>query len=106
MTIEYGRLRSLTARQLTAALTTDGFALRRQRGSHRRYAHPDGRRVTLSFHHASDTFRSFVGSVSSETNRTTNPRTPPGTTRTRQLSSDVENTRAALLECGRNRGHH
>ena len=57
MTIEYARLRSLTARQLIAALTVDGFTLRRQRGSHRRYAHPDGRRVTLSFHHASDTFR-------------------------------------------------
>ena len=36
------------------ALRADGFELRRQRGSHRRYVHPDGRRVTLSFHHASD----------------------------------------------------
>ena len=57
MTIEYAKLRSLTARRLIAALTAAGFTLKRQRGSHRRYAHPDGRRVTLSFHHASDTFR-------------------------------------------------
>jgi predicted RNA binding protein YcfA (HicA-like mRNA interferase family) len=34
----------------------DGFFLARQRGSHRRYRHTDGRRVTLTFHHASDTF--------------------------------------------------
>ena len=57
MTIEYARLRSLTARQLVAALQADGFDLQRQKGSHRHYRHPDGRRVTLSFHHSSDTFR-------------------------------------------------
>ncbi|MBI4333269.1 MAG: type II toxin-antitoxin system HicA family toxin [Chloroflexi bacterium] len=28
----------------------DGFNLRPQRGSHRRYRHQDGRRVTVSFH--------------------------------------------------------
>ena len=56
MTIDYSRLRSVTARKLAAALRTDGFLLRRQRGSHRRYGHADGRRVTLSFHHPSDTF--------------------------------------------------
>ena len=57
MTIEYSRLHSLTARQLIAALQRDGFALVRQKGSHRHYRHQDGRRVTISFHHASDTFR-------------------------------------------------
>ena len=56
MNVDYSRLRSLTARQIHAGLLADGFALARQRGSHRRYRHPDGRRVTLSFHHASDTF--------------------------------------------------
>jgi predicted RNA binding protein YcfA (HicA-like mRNA interferase family) len=54
---DYGRLRSLTARRLIAALTADGFNLHRQKGSHRHYKHADGRRVTVSFHHASDTFR-------------------------------------------------
>ena len=57
MSIEYERFRSLTARQLIAALERDGFELARQKGSHRHFRHADGRRVTLSFHHASDTFR-------------------------------------------------
>ncbi|MBI2819818.1 MAG: type II toxin-antitoxin system HicA family toxin, partial [Acidobacteria bacterium] len=38
--------RSLTARQLVAALQADGFVLRRQAGSHRYYRHDDGRGVT------------------------------------------------------------
>jgi predicted RNA binding protein YcfA (HicA-like mRNA interferase family) len=57
MTVDYSRLRSITARQLVSALQADGFSLQRQKGSHRHYRHPDGRRVTLSFHHSSDTFR-------------------------------------------------
>jgi predicted RNA binding protein YcfA (HicA-like mRNA interferase family) len=56
MTIEYAKLRSITARQLASALSADGFALHRQKGSHRHYRHSDGRRVTLSFHHSGDTF--------------------------------------------------
>jgi predicted RNA binding protein YcfA (HicA-like mRNA interferase family) len=55
--IGWSRLRSLTARELIAALIRDGFWLRRQSGSHRRYQHADGRRVTVSFHHQGDTFR-------------------------------------------------
>lgn len=54
--MDYSRLRSLTARELHRALLADGFQVRRQRGSHRYYAHGDGRRATLSFHHSSDTF--------------------------------------------------
>ena len=53
---DYSRLRSLTGRRLRAALLADGFQLVRQKGSHRLYRHPDSRRVTLSFHHSSDTF--------------------------------------------------
>jgi predicted RNA binding protein YcfA (HicA-like mRNA interferase family) len=56
MSIDYSRLRGLTARELAAGLISDGFSITRQRGSHRRYRHADGRCVTLSFHHASDTF--------------------------------------------------
>ena len=56
MTVDYSRLRSTTARQFAAALHNDGFQLQRQKGSHRHYRHPDGRRVTLTFHHSSDTF--------------------------------------------------
>ena len=37
MPIYYGRLRSLTARELIAALIRDGFTLARQSGSHHHY---------------------------------------------------------------------
>lgn len=57
MSIDFSRLRSLTVRRIQQALMADGFVLTRQRGSHRRFSHTDGRRVTLTFHHASDTFR-------------------------------------------------
>jgi len=56
MGIDYGRLRSLTARELISALRRDGFILDRQSGSHQHYRHPDGRRVTVSFHRPGDTF--------------------------------------------------
>ena len=55
--IAWSRLRSLTARELISALIRDGFSLRSQEGSHQRYRHSDGRRVTVSFHRPSDTFR-------------------------------------------------
>lgn len=56
MGINYRRLRSLPARDLVSALMRDGFALDRQAGSHQHYRHPDGRRVTVTFHAPSDTF--------------------------------------------------
>ena len=56
MSIEWRRLRNLTAREIGNALLRDGFVLHNQRGSHQRYRHSDGRRVTLTLHHASDTF--------------------------------------------------
>jgi len=55
--VDFSRLRSVTARRLIAAVEKDGFTLARQSGSHRHYKHLDGRRVTISFHHSSDTFR-------------------------------------------------
>jgi predicted RNA binding protein YcfA (HicA-like mRNA interferase family) len=54
--IDWSRLRSLTARELISALHRDGFVLRSQSGSHQRYQHPDGRRVTLTFHSPGSTF--------------------------------------------------
>lgn len=54
--IEWRQLRNLTAREIINALRRDGFALFNQSGAHQRYRHPDGRRVTLTFHHAGDTF--------------------------------------------------
>jgi len=55
--IDYSKLRSLTARGLIKALERDGFYRKRQRGSHHRYAHADGRKVTVTFHHPGQTFR-------------------------------------------------
>ena len=56
MAINYARLRSLTARELISALARDGFVLDRQTGAHQLYLHPDGRRVTVSFHRPGETF--------------------------------------------------
>ncbi len=54
--IDYSKLRSLTARILIAALLKDGFYLERKSGSHRQYHHPDKKRVTVSYHRSGDTF--------------------------------------------------
>jgi predicted RNA binding protein YcfA (HicA-like mRNA interferase family) len=54
--IEWRRLRNLTAREISAALLRDGFVLHNQHGSHQRYRHNDGRRVTVTFHRPGDTF--------------------------------------------------
>jgi len=56
MGIDYRRIRSLTAREVIAALTRDGFYFIRQKGSHQRYGHADGRRVTVAPHGGGDTF--------------------------------------------------
>jgi len=56
MQIDYSKLRSLTAREIISALSRDGFYHRSQKGSHQRYYHPDGRKVTVSFHNSGDTF--------------------------------------------------
>jgi predicted RNA binding protein YcfA (HicA-like mRNA interferase family) len=56
MAIDYRGLGSLTARELIAALTRDGFYFVRQAGSHQRYRHADGRRVTVAPHAGGDTF--------------------------------------------------
>lgn len=54
--MDWSRLRSLTARELISALIRDGFFLRSQEGSHQRYRHSDGRRVTVSYHRPGNTF--------------------------------------------------
>ncbi len=54
--IEWRALRNLTAREIVSALIRDGFVLHNQRGSHQRYRHADGRRVTVTFHRPGDTF--------------------------------------------------
>jgi predicted RNA binding protein YcfA (HicA-like mRNA interferase family) len=56
MAVDYGRLKSLSARRIVSALIRDGFVLDRQIGGHRHYLHPDGRRVTVTFHHPGQSF--------------------------------------------------
>ena len=56
MAVDYAALRWLTARELIAALKRDGFSFVRQRGSHQRYRHADGRTVTVAPHAGGDTF--------------------------------------------------
>lgn len=48
--------RGITARQLIKALHEDGFELKRTRGSHRIYRHPDGRRIVVAYHRLGDSF--------------------------------------------------
>ena len=54
--IDWRRVRSVTAREIINALSRDGFEFSNQRGSHQRYRHTDGRRVTVTFHRPGDTF--------------------------------------------------
>jgi predicted RNA binding protein YcfA (HicA-like mRNA interferase family) len=56
MGVNYALLRKLTAREIISALIRDGFAFDRGSGSHQIYYHPDGRRVTVTFHAPGDTF--------------------------------------------------
>jgi len=55
--INYSKLRSLSVRKIILALIKDNFYLAEQSGSHQQYRHPDGRRVTVTFHHSGDTFK-------------------------------------------------
>lgn len=54
--LDYTKLRSLTAQKIEQALERDGFILRRKHDAIRIYRHPDGRRVTIHFHRGSQTF--------------------------------------------------
>lgn len=54
--VDYSKLRSLTARKLVNTLIKDGFHLDRESGSHHQFFHPIKGRVTVAFHHPGDTF--------------------------------------------------
>ncbi|PKB68147.1 MAG: hypothetical protein BZY81_03045 [SAR202 cluster bacterium Io17-Chloro-G4] len=55
MAIPWRSLRSITAREIINALYKDGFVLRNSVGSHQRFRHTDGRRVTVTFHRPGQT---------------------------------------------------
>lgn len=57
MAIDYGKLRGLTVRELTAALKRDGFVLKRSKGVTCLFHHPDGRRVIIHEHHPGQTLK-------------------------------------------------
>jgi predicted RNA binding protein YcfA (HicA-like mRNA interferase family) len=57
MPVDFSKIRALTAGEIVRALLADGFAERKSNaGSHRRYRHTDGRRVTVPFHGSNTTF--------------------------------------------------
>ena len=49
--------------QLIRALERAGFEAVRQRGSHRRFRHPDGRMVTVPVHGSSDVGRGLLRKI-------------------------------------------
>ena len=49
-----GRLPVLTAREIIRILEALGFEEVRQRGSHKQFRHPDGRRTTVPVHGGRD----------------------------------------------------
>jgi predicted RNA binding protein YcfA (HicA-like mRNA interferase family) len=57
VSLNYGLLRNLNAREFISALIHDGFSFDRSDGSHQIYYHPDGRRVTVIFHGGNRTFK-------------------------------------------------
>jgi hypothetical protein len=59
MSIDYARLHSLTARANYLRIGPGRLHPRpggKRTGNHQRFQHPDGRRVTVTFHKSSDTF--------------------------------------------------
>jgi len=49
------QLRNTPVRKLIRALEHDGFRYKRRKGVARVYRHPDGRRVSIHYHHGGDT---------------------------------------------------
>jgi predicted RNA binding protein YcfA (HicA-like mRNA interferase family) len=58
----------ISAIELIKFLLFKGFALLRQKGSHQRYKHPDGRAVTVPVHGKSDLKRGLLNGILNELN--------------------------------------
>jgi predicted RNA binding protein YcfA (HicA-like mRNA interferase family) len=54
---------SINARTLMRALRKLGFVQIRSRGSHRRFAHPDGRKTTVPVHRGRDIPRGLLRQI-------------------------------------------
>ncbi|MEE9296110.1 MAG: type II toxin-antitoxin system HicA family toxin [Phycisphaerae bacterium] len=57
------RLRPVPARRMVQFLKSLGFSQIRRRGSHRFFAHPDGRTATVPDHRAEDLGRGIIRSI-------------------------------------------
>ncbi len=58
----------ISAKELIKFLLYKGFELVRQKGSHQRYKHPDGRAVTIPVHGKSDLKRGLLNGILNELN--------------------------------------
>jgi len=58
-----GRLPALRGREVIKALKNGGFHIVRQRGSHVRMKHPDGRVVTVPVHSGQDIGRGLLRKI-------------------------------------------
>ena len=57
------RLRLVPARRMVQFLRSLGFSQLRRRGSHRFFAHPDGRTATVPDHRGEDLGRGLIRSI-------------------------------------------
>ena len=55
-----GLLRNVSTRRIVRALEQEGFAHTERQGSQRIYRQPDGRRVVIHYHRATDTLPPYV----------------------------------------------
>lgn len=58
----------ISAKELIKFLQYKGFEFVRQKGSHQRYKHPDGRAVTIPVHGKSDLKRGLLNGILNELN--------------------------------------
>ena len=58
----------ISAKELIKFLQYKGFVFVRQKGSHQRYKHPDGRAVTVPVHGKSDLKRGLLNGILNELN--------------------------------------
>ncbi|MFA5462063.1 MAG: type II toxin-antitoxin system HicA family toxin [Sulfurimonas sp.] len=58
----------ISAKELIKFLQYKGFVFVRQKGSHQRYKHPDGRAVTIPLHGKSDLKRGLLNGILNELN--------------------------------------
>lgn len=56
-------LPALSADNLIKVVNSIGFKFKRQKGSHKRYCHPDGRKATIPYHKGKDIDRFLLSKI-------------------------------------------